>query len=77
MKLNTVFKASCTFSAQQENTYTCNSTLRFHFHLCSEKTLSFTKNVRSEKKGSAGLQYYSSSLPLLHDNVLPVPYFVH
>lgn len=75
MKLNTFFKASHTFSAEQENTYTCNSTVRFHFHQCSE-TLWFTKTERLEKKGSVGLQYYSSlqyySIALLHGNVLPV-----
>lgn len=57
MKFNTLFKASATFSAEQEITYTCNSTVRFQFHLCSLKNPLVHKNVRSEKKESADLQY--------------------
>lgn len=62
-------------SAEQENTYMCISTVRFIFTYALRKTLWFTKNIISEKKGSAGLQYYYSSLPLLHGNVLLVPIF--
>lgn len=62
MKLNTVFKASWTLSAEQENTYTCNCTIRFHLHLCSVRNSLVHKNRKIRMKGSADLQYFSSSL---------------
>lgn len=46
---------SGTFSAEQEITYSSNSTVRFQFHLHSVRNPLVHKKVRSEKKESAGL----------------------
>jgi len=53
MKLNMVFKASCTFSAEQENTCTCNSAVRFHLHLRSERD-SLVQKKHTIRKESVG-----------------------
>lgn len=73
MKFNTPFKASGTFIAEQEITHTCNSTVRFQFHLCFLRNSLVHKKPKIRKERICRFTVLVQFLPLLtHVNVLPV-----